>query len=71
MLNLKVRKIGNASGVILPREILNRMHVKDGDKLYFTEAPDGTKRKRIGISTNIKTNRGNRFGMGTAHRISL
>jgi len=44
MLDLKVRKIGNASGVILPREILNRMHLKDGDKLYLTEAPDGSYR---------------------------
>jgi putative addiction module antidote len=44
MMELKIRKIGNASGVILSREILNRFHVKDGDKLYLTEAPDGSYR---------------------------
>ncbi len=44
MLELKIRKIGNASGVILSREILNRFHVEDGDKLYLTEAPDGSYR---------------------------
>jgi len=41
MQDLKIRKIGNASGVILPREILKKMHLKEGDKLFFTEAADG------------------------------
>ena len=42
--NLKIRKIGNASGVILPREVLKRMRVKVGDHLFPTEAPDGAYR---------------------------
>lgn len=41
MVNLKIRKIGNASGVILPREILNKMHLKEGDKIFLTEGADG------------------------------
>ena len=41
MLDLKVRKIGNSLGVTLPKEVLSRLHVKDGDKVYLTEAPDG------------------------------
>ena len=44
MLDIKIRKIGNAHGVILPRELLNKLHVKDGDKLFLTEAPDGSYR---------------------------
>lgn len=44
MLGIKIRKIGNAHGVILPREILNKLHVKDGDKLFLTEAADGSYR---------------------------
>ncbi|MFQ5674244.1 MAG: AbrB/MazE/SpoVT family DNA-binding domain-containing protein [Nitrospinales bacterium] len=41
MLDLKIRKIGNAAGVILPREILNKMRLKEGDKVFLTEAADG------------------------------
>jgi putative addiction module antidote len=44
MLGLKLRKIGNSLGVILPREALNRLHLKDGDKVYLVEAPDGSYR---------------------------
>jgi len=44
MVELKVRKIGNAQGVILPKEVLNRLHVEEGDKLFLTEAPDGSYR---------------------------
>ncbi len=44
MVNLKVRKIGNSLGVVLPREVLNRLHLEDGDKVYFTETPDGSYR---------------------------
>lgn len=41
MIALKVRKLGNSMGVVLPKEILNRLHVSQGDILYFTESPDG------------------------------
>jgi len=41
MVELKVVKIGNSLGVRLPREVLNRMNVADGDKLVLTEAPVG------------------------------
>ena len=43
-LELKIRKIGSASGIILPREVLKRMRVKVGDHLFLTEAPAGTYR---------------------------
>lgn len=41
MLDLKIRKIGNAFGVILPREILNKMNLKEGDRLFLTEGAGG------------------------------
>ena len=41
MLHLKVRKVGNSLGFVLPREAADRMHVQEGDTLYLTEAPDG------------------------------
>ncbi|MDR2238929.1 MAG: AbrB/MazE/SpoVT family DNA-binding domain-containing protein [Zoogloeaceae bacterium] len=38
---LKVTKIGNSAGVILPKELLARLRVGLGDSLYATESPDG------------------------------
>lgn len=38
---LKITKIGNSAGVILPRELLARLRVGVGDTLHVTEAPDG------------------------------
>lgn len=41
MVALKLRKIGNSVGAVLPQEALTRMHLAEGDTLYLTEAPDG------------------------------
>ena len=41
MLELKIRKIGNSLGVVLPKESLARLKVKEGETLYFTESEDG------------------------------
>ncbi len=41
MIELKIRKFGNSLGVVLPKEVINRLHSKDGEALYLTEAPDG------------------------------
>ena len=41
MTTLKVTTVGNSTGVILPREILKRLRVSKGDKLYVLETPDG------------------------------
>ncbi|MBJ7259348.1 MAG: AbrB/MazE/SpoVT family DNA-binding domain-containing protein [Chthoniobacterales bacterium] len=38
---LKVRKIGNSYGVVLPKEALAALRVKEGDTLTVTEAPHG------------------------------
>jgi len=41
MTTLTIRKIGNSEGMILPKEILARLHVKEGDRVFLTESPDG------------------------------
>ena len=38
---LKITKIGNSAGLILPKELLARLRAGVGDTLYVTEAPDG------------------------------
>ncbi len=44
MIQLKVRPVGNSLGVVLPKEALARLNLKDGDSLYLTESPDGSMR---------------------------
>ncbi len=41
MVELKVRKLGNSLGVVLPREVISRLNTRDGAALYLTEAPEG------------------------------
>ena len=41
MVKLKVRKIGNSLGVVLPREVIARLNTAEGAPLYLSEAPDG------------------------------
>jgi len=40
---LKITTVGNSSGVVLPKEILEKMKVKKGDSLYLVEEQDGYK----------------------------
>jgi putative addiction module antidote len=42
-MQLKVTKIGNSAGVILPKELLVRLRVEAGDSLYVSETPDGVR----------------------------
>lgn len=39
-MKLQLKKIGNSTGVILPKELLARLGLEQGDVLYITEAPD-------------------------------
>ena len=34
---LQIKKIGNSVGLILPKELLARLNLKDGDRLYVVE----------------------------------
>lgn len=38
---LKIRRIGNSLGVVLPKEVLARLRAAEGDDLYVVETPDG------------------------------
>lgn len=38
---LKVRKIGNSLGVVLPKDVLAKLKVGEGDELIVTETPEG------------------------------
>ena len=42
-MKLKVTTVGNSAGVILPKQLLARLHLEKGDALYATELPDGIK----------------------------
>jgi putative addiction module antidote len=41
---MKVRKVGNSLGVGFPKEVRSRLNSQDGDKVFLTEAPDGSYR---------------------------
>ncbi len=38
---VKIAKIGNSAGIVLPKELLARLRAGVGDTLYVTESPDG------------------------------
>ncbi len=42
MVELKVRKFGNSLGVVLPKDVINRLRTKDGEPLFLIEAPEGS-----------------------------
>jgi putative addiction module antidote len=44
MLELKVRKFGNSLGVVLPKEVIQRLRTRDGNRLFLVEASDGSYR---------------------------
>lgn len=41
MHRLRLTTVGNSTGVILPKELLERLRVSKGDTLYVIETPDG------------------------------
>jgi putative addiction module antidote len=38
---VEIKKIGNSSGFILPKEVMARLNLSVGDELYATLTPDG------------------------------
>lgn len=42
-MKIKITTVGNSAGIILPKELLARLHLAKGDVLYATELPDGIK----------------------------
>jgi putative addiction module antidote len=46
-MNATIRKIGNSEGIIIPKDILSRLNLKEGDKLEFIETVEGIMLRRI------------------------
>ena len=40
-MKLELKKIGNSTGIILPKELLARLGLEQGDSVTVTEIPDG------------------------------
>ncbi|GJD38143.1 MULTISPECIES: AbrB/MazE/SpoVT family DNA-binding domain-containing protein [Methylobacterium] len=40
-MKLEVKKIGNSTGLILPRELITKLNLEQGQWLHVTEMPDG------------------------------
>jgi len=40
-MKLEIKKIGNSTGLILPKELLARLGLSQGDEVLVTEGPDG------------------------------
>ncbi len=45
-MKLEIKKIGNSTGLILPKELLARLGLEQGDEVVVTEMPDGFAVKR-------------------------
>ncbi|MDD2587159.1 MAG: AbrB/MazE/SpoVT family DNA-binding domain-containing protein [Syntrophomonadaceae bacterium] len=45
MIALKIRKVGNSLGVILPKEIIERLFLQENDLVQLIEEPDGLRLK--------------------------
>jgi len=41
MVELKIRKFGNSLGVLLPKEVINRLQTRDGERVFLIEAGKG------------------------------
>jgi len=41
MMALKLRKVGNSVGVILPQTALDALHVDEGDTVFLTTSAEG------------------------------
>jgi putative addiction module antidote len=42
VLELKLRKVGNSVGVVLPKDVLTHLKVQEGDTVCVTDATDGS-----------------------------
>ncbi len=41
-MKLEIKKIGNSTGIILPKELLARLGLEQGDEVVVTEGPERT-----------------------------
>lgn len=40
-ITVKLTTVGNSTGIVLPKELLEKMRVQKGDLLHVLETPDG------------------------------
>ena len=41
-LSLEIKRVGTSTGIILPKQLLERLRLKQGDRVIATEGPNGT-----------------------------
>jgi putative addiction module antidote len=51
VLELKLRKVGNSVGLVLPKEALAKLNAEEGDTVCLTEAADGGLRLKASDKT--------------------
>jgi putative addiction module antidote len=44
MVALKLRKVGNSVGVVLPKEVLGHLRANEGDDVFLIEGPNNSYR---------------------------
>lgn len=44
MVALKVRKVGNSLGLVLPKEVVSRLRTSEGEDVFLLEGPNNTYR---------------------------
>ncbi|MBK9252563.1 MAG: AbrB family transcriptional regulator [Proteobacteria bacterium] len=44
MVTLKVRKVGNSLGLVLPKEVIGRLRTAEGEEVFLVEGPNNTYR---------------------------
>jgi putative addiction module antidote len=65
VLELKLRKVGNSVGVVLPKEALAHLKVEEGDTICVTDAADGSLRLS---ATNAEFSRQMEIAKDVMHR---
>ena len=53
VLELKLSKVGNSVGVVLPKEALARLNVEAGDTVTLTDAPEGVSPQLPPAASNL------------------
>jgi len=44
MVALKIRKVGNSLGIVLPKEVISRLRTGEGEEVFLLEGPNNTYR---------------------------
>ena len=44
MVTLKVRRVGNSLGLVLPKEVIGRLRTAEGEDVFLVEGPNNTYR---------------------------